>query len=222
MWRRVVGSLLYGSLLMGATAHADTLLDFGIITPTTGSISYAGGGAPLVGLGIDVDIVTSLPSGTSAACSGCVLNFTTGDLTGSTATSWDFGGSPLSSITIVGTVRDAGITTSTVLLTGHFGSASVRTFGTTFKIAGASFEDTQEADLLTYLGWPSGLYTGNFNISFVATGSPSGAFTSTTVLSGDVVHAPVPEAASTVLLGSALAAIAYLARRWRWLAPRHH
>ena len=64
MWRRVVGSLLYGSLLMGATAHADTLLDFGIITPTTGSISYAGGGAPLVGLGIDVDIVTSLPSGT--------------------------------------------------------------------------------------------------------------------------------------------------------------
>jgi len=221
IWTHLVLNILYFFSMMGATAHADMMLDFGIVTPTTGSISYAGGAAPLVGLGIDVDIVTGLPSGTSAACVGCVLNFITGNLTASTATSWDFGGSPTSSITLVGTVPMAGITTPTVLLTGQFGSAAVNKFGGTFKIAGASFDDTKDADLLTYFGLPSGPYAGNFNISFLATGSPPGWFTSTTVLSGDVVNTPVPETSSTVLLGVALAGIAYLARRQRWLGHCH-
>src|SRR5262249_57435774 len=78
IWTRLVLSLLCFFPMLGATAHADSILDFGIVTPTTGSISYAGGAAPLVGLGIDVDLVTGLPSGTSAACVGCVLNFITG------------------------------------------------------------------------------------------------------------------------------------------------
>jgi len=199
-------------------AHAVSMLDFGVIAPTTGSISYAGGMNPLVGTNIQVDNIVGLPGGTTLTCVGCVLNFTTGNLTGTTGTTWDFGGGPATSITVTGTAVDSlnNVIASGALLTGGFGMATVTNFANTFKIAGASFTDVKDPNLLAFFGLPTGIpYNGNFNISFMGTGTPPGAFASSTVLSGDIVNTPTPEPGTMLLLGSGLAGFGYLARRRR-------
>jgi hypothetical protein len=205
-------------LLTSAQAHALQMLDFGVIAPSSGSISFAGGVAPLVGSGIDVDNVVGLPGGPTLTCSGCILNFTTGALTGTTATTWDFGGGVTSSISITGTVLNGTtVVASGSLLTGTFGMATVTNFGGTFKIANAAFDDVKDPDLLAFFGLPVWIpYNGNFNISFMTTStSPPGAFTSSIVLSGDIVNTPTPEPGTMMLLGSGLAGFGYLARRRR-------
>ncbi|HMF84877.1 MAG TPA: hypothetical protein VK598_00840, partial [Nitrospiraceae bacterium] len=131
----VVGSFaMLGLSLSPMPALADALLDFNVAAPTTGSISYAGGAAPLVGSGISVDTVVGLgtPLNDSVVlnCIGCTLDFTTGASTGT----WTWGGGAGSSITITGTVDldgngvDAGDVTGT-FLTGSFSTATVLGFG---------------------------------------------------------------------------------------------
>jgi hypothetical protein len=77
-------------------------LDFGIISPTAGSLSYGGGVAPLVGSGIDVDNVvglgTPLNSNVTSICGSCTLDFQTGASSGG----WNFGAG--GTISINGTV----------------------------------------------------------------------------------------------------------------------
>jgi hypothetical protein len=208
-------------LFTSAQAHALAMLDFGVIAPTSGSISFAGGVAPLVGAGIDVDNVVGLPGGPVLTCLGCILNFTTGALTGTTGTSWDFGGGATSSISISGTVLNGmSVVASGALLTGSFGTATVTNFGGTFKIAGASFSDVKDPALLAFFGLPTGIpYDGNFNIAFQGAGNPPGAFASSLVLDGDIINTPntppVPEPGTMLLLGSGLAGFGYLKRRRR-------
>jgi len=204
-----------------ALAQAAPVLDFGIVAPTTGTISYAGGASPLVGSGIEVDNITGIgtPSnnGVTVTCVSCTLNFTTGNLTSSTATTWNFGGG--GSITITGGVDlipggAPEIPVGTTLLSGSFDGASVTKTNNTFRIAGASFVDTKDEDLLDFYGAPNTLWRGGFNISFLANGSPPNSFTSTTVLSGDVANTePIPEPASLVLLGSGLFSLGAYARK---------
>src|SRR5262245_13515132 len=75
---------------MAGSVWADPFLDFGIVAPTPGTISYAGGANPLVGTGIEVDNVTGLGTplnnGVTIGLVGFALNFTTGNLTSFTAT----------------------------------------------------------------------------------------------------------------------------------------
>jgi len=216
-WTRLILGIVAGCTV-ASRAQADALLDFGVIFPTTGSISYAGGVAPLVGSGIDVDNIVGAPSGTTVACVGCILNFTTGGLVSADAltNSWTFGGGPSSSISIVGAAPAAGIPSSATLLSGAFGTAMVQGVGSTFKVAIAGFTDVKDDRLLAFFGLPTGIpYIGNFNISFMATGVSPSAFTSSGVLSGDVVNTPTPEPGTMLLLGSGLMGFGYLARRRR-------
>jgi hypothetical protein len=205
--------------LPSAPAWADPQLDFGVVAPTPGTISYLGGANPLVGTNIEVDNVAGI-GGTPAnnnvvlAVTGGLMNFTTGNLTGSTATTWSFGGGPLTTITITGGIPALLIPDGTTLLSGTFGVATVTDLGGSFKIAGSSFADTKNETLASYYGmggFPG--WNGHFNISFETNATAPSAFTSVELFSGDVVNTPVPEPATMLLLGSGLIGLAGFARK---------
>jgi hypothetical protein len=249
MWRKLpiktlaILALVLGLAVAGAVpAGALPTLDFGIVAPTPGTIAYGGGGAALVGTNIQVDNVVGIgtPSNDGALLdiTGGLLNFTTGAYTGNAGGAWHFanvGGT----ISITGGIHNQtnypvgpnpDIANGTSLLSGTFLNADVFLISTTpvgggvytnFQIAGASFTDIKDEDLLTFFGLATGVtYNGTFNISFqtYSTGplvagdafstSPDGK-----VLSGDVVNVPLPS--SLLLLGSGLVGLAALGSRFR-------
>ena len=200
-------------------ANAIGILDFGIESPTAGSIAYLVNGGPLVGTNIEVDNVGGIGTafhdgGVPLVITGGLLNFTTGNLTDTTVDRWNFGGGTSSSIVLTGGIPALGIADGTILFQGSFGAATVITFGETFGIAGSSFTDSKNLTLADYFGFDLTLpgWAGNFNISFNADGLPPLTFSSDTVLSGDIPNTPVPEPASLLLLGSGLIAIVGFSR----------
>ncbi len=191
-----------------AGAQADAILDFAIQPPTGGSISYAGGAAPLTGKNITIVSVTGL--GTPAndevtlPITSGLLNFATGNLSGFDPQGWFFNGG--GSLTITGAVPAIGIdnTSTPLVFNGIISSVDVYKLGTTYRVAIGAFVDDKNATLADFFGIPSGaVWTGNFNISFEALGTPPSGFTSRKVLSGDVVNhdTPVPEPSALLLVG---------------------
>ena len=199
----------------GSAVHAATL-DFGVIAPTPGSINYAGGAAPLVGTGIEVDnlvgLDTPLNSNVELTCIRCALDFTTGANT--SPMTWAGGGS----IAVTGALFDGGteVVGPTTLLSGSFLSAQVFDVGggiLEFRILGASFEDRKDPTMLAFYGMPEVPYLGGMNLSFTAALNDNGGFDSVRVLSGDIINNPVPVPAAVWLFGSGLLGLVAVARR---------
>jgi hypothetical protein len=200
-------------------------LDFNISAPTSGTISYGGGGGALIGSNIEVDNVVGLSTPANAnvtsVCFSCLLNFNSGTLTGSGPQNggwWSFGSG--GTISITGGVQLQGVTDilpGSTLLTGSFNNAFVQDLGSQFKVTFGSFSDTKNADLLSYYGLTPGTpFQGALTLLFAAPDNGAGsAFTSTSVFSGNVVNAPtaVPLPAAAWLFGSALVGLAGALRK---------
>jgi PEP-CTERM motif-containing protein len=193
-------------LLCGSSVLASTI-DFGMVAPTSGTLSYAGGSAALIGTNIQVDNVvglfgTPLNNNVTVTCVSCTLNFTSGASNGSW--SWGSGGS----ITIVGGIDFNGggigpgdIPTGTTLLSGSITNATVISVGGTLKIAGAGFLDTKNQQLLAFYGLTgNGPFNGGINLQFNSSATLGNLFSSSSLLSGDISN-EIPEPASLFLLG---------------------
>ncbi len=231
--RKQMVALLAGAMLMMATsAMAIPMLDFGLNAPTSGSISYAGGAAPLVGTNINVDTVIGMDTGLNDFALFNILfgtlNFTTGSVISSDATSVSFGAAPSGSIALTGTVDvngngivDAGDISGT-LLSGNFGGVSITTNSGQFRLAGAAFADIQNSALSTLYGLQvlgdngnPAIYDGTFNLSFFTSNDNnlSDGFSSSRLLSGDLTNAVVPEPGTMMLFGMGMLGLAVYGKR---------
>lgn len=192
-------------------AHADTVIDFGSLVPG-GTVSYAGGTNPLVGVGLNITSVVGImtPSNPgSFPVSGGLLSFTTGNFSSfNPVTGYTFNGG--GTISITGGVAAAGIAPGTLLVSGSFLSAVVSPLGA-IQIFLSSGPDTKNAQLLSFFGLaPSTPF--NFSGSIFLNGPPGGggAF-SQGAFSVDIANV-VTEPGTLVLLGAGLMALAAVLR----------
>jgi len=223
MKRTMIGvGFALGLALLGASqAQAQPVIDFGLNSPGTGTISYTTAGGPLVGTLIPVNqingVSTPLNAGSGVppglSVTGGDLEFTTGNYTGGGTTSWNFGAGGANSITIKGAAD--GLPAGTTLLSGMIESATMTSTGVTIAV----FINTVNATIASYFGLsggPSNLYTGTLNLSVTTTlptPGQSSTFTATSG-SGDVRTTPVPEPSTMAFVGlGALGMIGYGLRR---------
>jgi len=226
--RTLTTALAIGLWLLGLSLTPSAMameLDFNISAPTAGTISYGGLGGALTGTNIDVASVVGLStpanSNVVSTCLSCVLNFTSGTLSGAGGGSnnwWRFGSGGTITITGGVTLQPGPDISPTTLLSGTFDSAFVQDLGLQgFKVTFGTFSDTKHPDLLNYYGLaPSTPFQGAFTLLFAAPdGGIGSAFASTSVFSGNVVNtvAAVPVPGAALLFASGLSAMACLRRR---------
>jgi hypothetical protein len=224
-------------ILAASTARADALIDFGTgAAGKGGTISYAGGAAPLVGTGIRIGVVTGVDTPLNnddghdivgEFVPYGILNFTTGAFQGYMGGTYSFG--PGGSFQLYGNVPDAGITGSgdgALLFSGAFDSASIGKTGG-LDLFSAMGVDTQENPLLvSYFGLaPATLFEFSSYIMSMGTMTGGNAF-SVSAFSTDWANpdppsveatseAVAPEPTSLLLLGSGLAMVGRAAKRNR-------
>jgi hypothetical protein len=219
--KRLIGFAVL-MVLASVPAFAVPILDFGVIAPTAGTFSYAGGAAPLIGTA-QVDNVTGLGGtplndGVARNIIGGLLTFTSGANVGNDAGSYNWGAG--GSIVLTGCVdlNNNGVCNagdaSGVLFSGYFLDTHVIITGGNFKVFISDFTDQKNDTLTAFYGLPTGgsWWTGNTNISFSAPGTSGRPFSSTSLLSGDMTNF-VPEPSTVMLLGTALLGIGFASRR---------
>ena len=177
-----------------------------------------------------VGLSTPANTNVTALCLSCELNFNTGLLSNAGGANpnnsgwWSFGSG--GTITICGGVQLQGgtdIALGSTLLNGSFNNAFVQDLGVQgFKVTFGTFTDTKNDTLLSYFGLTPGTpFQGALTLLFGSTNpGVGGAFTSTSVFSGNVVNAPaaVPLPAAALLFGSGLLGLAGALRKKLTLA----
>jgi len=205
-------------------------------TATAGGGQISFGNAPgfrnLVGSNI---IISTISSGsTTANCVSCALNFTTGNIQSISNVgvnrTWVFSGGPqtLGQFTVTGTVPTAGITTSTVLLTGYFTAPTVQVLGVVSPVLprsrffSGSLFDMKDPGLVNYLLGPTfvstngNFFTGNYVQDFFDnnTGGAQAKIKSDVLYTGIITNDnATPEPGAAILFSSMVGAI-FLAGSW--------
>ncbi|MBI3560656.1 MAG: VPLPA-CTERM sorting domain-containing protein [Gammaproteobacteria bacterium] len=233
--RRVVNRLVTSvwgvAMLAGATVCQAAIIEYTIAPPTSGSISYAGGGGAMIGSNISVDSVlgfngTPLNGNTALNCVGCALNFTTGSFLSSQSTqtnitAWLFGGG--GNISLTGNIMDtsnSAVLASGTLFSGSFtGSATLQlsTNAFVFSVATGALTGQNNSTLLGFFGLPANGATenGRMAIVFQPVGNPTVAtpFSSRFISSGSILTDVVPLPAAGWLFISGIAGLGWLRRR---------
>ena len=212
-------------LLAPAGSQALSILTFNA-APGWGSssnLAYPVAGGALSGGGIQIDSLTSITSpshdGDTIACSGCTLSFTSGNLvsytSGTPFESWVFAGGVGSSVEIVGSLPDAGITSSTTLLDAIFSEdlTVTRHTPTGYSVEIGIQQGTVAPTIASYFGEGSEVSeTGGMTLSFLLPSvGNGGTFTSATGLSGSLT-AQIPEPNTSALLTLGLVGLAWVGR----------
>lgn len=214
--------LRVGSLLFSATVVVLFAVEAGAMVANVqfddevvsgGTVSYAGGLAPLIGTDIEFDRILGIdtPDNPNATlnCISCLLNFQTGANTsdGSSGTyKWDGGGF----FTIRGGVNGGtNIPTGNTLLTGTWNgpvTGLLIDFGAIFSIIAGFGTDTKHPDLLSFYGLTGtnfGFSSTQISTTTTLTGTTPTSFNAT-VTNANVVNSAVPIPAALWLFGSAM------------------
>jgi len=223
--KKIIFALAAGLAFLGGTAaRAQPQLDFGTTGGETGSVSYAGGTAALIG-SVNISTVqgefgTPLNNNVSLAITGGNMSFNTGAGSG-TAGAWSWTGTAGNSISITGGV--AGTTpplgAGSTLLSGTIVAASVVEVNGAIHADLSAFVDTVNPTLASYYGLTGGPtvgWSGSVTLDLQLSGSPAtgSAFSTTSIGSGDTYTSPVPEPSSMAIAGlGALGMIGYGLRR---------
>lgn len=211
----------FEQLQFNPSGSTNSILDFVMVVPTSGTISYNGGskgGAknPLVGSAISVRYVVGLDTPQHNLVKldliGGLLNFQTGNFFSSNATTWFFNGGGFFTLTAqcIDIDRDGDTTCDIhdivpdldgvpgLVLSGMWDNALVQETNPknkTSKLEGGLIQDLVWQQLLGYYGLenpPVGNLNGDFNLTMLATGNPNKSLKSTRLLSGDFADVNIP------------------------------
>jgi hypothetical protein len=208
------------SLAMAPVAQAATL-SFDDNLLSGGTLSFLGSGGSLSGTSLIIDSVkgigTPSNSGPSYTCSGCSLNFATGNLLSSSSsggvTSYLFGAGGSISLTGNGPGGASG-----TLASGTFSApVSVQVAAPYIAVQFGLGTDQKNDNLEAFFGYPAS-QPWIFASSSIAAQAVTGGLTAYSAFSGTVTNVdfdntPVPVPAAVWLFGSALAGMGIIGRR---------